>query len=86
MRLERRGSGVGAGTGAGDGGSWAEVKDTGFGAEADACQRERPTREAYERGIIMRYISIRHTPIEMHAYEICAHPCTGNTSSSLGGL
>jgi hypothetical protein len=24
----------------------AEVEDTGFGAEADACPRERPTREA----------------------------------------
>ena len=47
VRLERRGSGVGAGAGAGDGGSWAEAKDTGFGAEADACQREKHIHEIH---------------------------------------
>jgi hypothetical protein len=46
VRLERRGSGAGIGAEAGDGGSWAEAEDTGFRAEADACPRERPTREA----------------------------------------
>jgi hypothetical protein len=46
VRLERRGSRVGAG----DGGSGAEAEGTGFEAEADAYPRERPAREAHERG------------------------------------
>ena len=69
LRLERRASRVG--TGAGNGGSWAEaedtgseaeIEDTGFGADTDACPRERPAREAHQRGHVH----------EMYAYKMHA--------------
>jgi hypothetical protein len=58
------------GAGLEDTSSWAEVEDIdsetevediGFLAEADACPRERPAREAYERGTFMRCMSIKCT-------------------------
>jgi len=58
----RRGSEVGDGSsseGLEGTGPWAEAEDTGFGAEADACPRERPTREAHERDTFMRCTSMR---------------------------
>lgn len=48
---------AGVGAGAGDGGSGADI---GFGPEADACLRERPTREAHKRGPQERHVHEMH--------------------------
>ena len=54
---------IGSGAKAEDTGSEAEAEDTAFGADTNACLRERPAREAHERGTFMRCTPVRCTPL-----------------------
>jgi hypothetical protein len=39
------------------------AEDTGLGAEADVYPRNRPAREAHERGAFMRCMPVKCTPV-----------------------